>query len=141
MVVHIDQRNARFHAKHRQVIEDIGNDAVGIFILIQQEFVDRINDHNLESILGQLAFDSLKVVAEQLCFATQRADLQIVKIACAQCFLNLSQAMLNRPPRQFEIEKSNFGVSPTKVRKVPQKCVLDSCVQDRLLVSLIDRLE
>jgi hypothetical protein len=33
------------------------------------------------------------------------------------------------------------GVSPTKVRKVPQKCVLDSCVQDRLLVSLIDRLQ
>jgi hypothetical protein len=33
------------------------------------------------------------------------------------------------------------GVSPTKIRKVPQKCVLDRCVQDRFLVSLFDRLE
>ena len=34
-----------------------------------------------------------------------------------------------------------IGVSPTKLRKVPQKCPLDPCVLDRLLVSLIDRLE
>jgi ATP-dependent DNA ligase len=34
-----------------------------------------------------------------------------------------------------------YGGSPTKVRKVPQKCPLDPCVLDRLLVSLIDRLE
>ena len=45
-----------------------------------------------------------------------------------------------QPPRQFA-RIPEQGVSPTKVRKVPQKCVLDSCVQDRLLVSLIDRLE
>ena len=33
------------------------------------------------------------------------------------------------------------GVSPKKVRKFPQKGVLDRCVQDRFLVSLFDRLE